>query len=80
MPRGNTFSALTVFSDRDLSSINRAYPALLKLASVIKTSCFQGMGCFSANSQASLRALLTESNVSFNSDVILIGTSVLSNL
>ena len=59
-----------------LSSIIRAYPALLKLASVIKTSCFPGMGCFSTSSQASLRAWLTESNVYFNSDVILIGASV----
>ena len=58
----------------------RAYPALLKLASVSKASCFPGMGCFRANWQASLRALLTESNVSFNSDLILDGTSLLSNL
>ena len=63
-----------------LSSIIRANAALLKLASVIKASCFPGMGCFNANSQASVKALLTESNVSFNSDVILIGTSILSNL
>ena len=58
----------------------RAYPALLKLASVIKTSWFPGMGCFSANLHALLRAVLTDSNVSFKSDVMLIGTSVLSNL
>ena len=57
-----------------LSSIMRANPALLKLASVFKTSCFPGMGCLSTNSQASLRAFLTESIVSFNSDVMLIGT------
>ena len=63
-----------------LSSIMRAYPALLKLASVFKTSCVPGMGCFNASWQASLRALLTESIVSFNSDVIFNGTSVLSNL
>ena len=62
-----------------LSSIVRAYQALLKLASVIKTSCFPGMGCFNAKAHASLRALLTESNVSLSSDVKLIGTSVLSN-
>ena len=55
----------------------RAFPAPLKLASVIETSCFTGRSCFSATSQASLRALLTESNISFNSDVMLIGSSVL---
>ena len=58
-----------------LSSTMKAYPALLKLVSVIRTSCFPGMSCFSANWQASLRAFLTEWNVSFKSDVILIGTS-----
>ena len=58
----------------------RAYPALLKLASIIEMSCFPGMGCFSANWQASLRALMTESKVSFNSDVVLIEISVLSSL
>ena len=58
----------------------RAYPALRKLASVIKTSSFPGMGCFSANWQVSLRALLTESNVSYNSDIMLFGTSGLSEL
>ena len=64
-----------------LSTIMMAYPALLKLASVNKTSCLPGMGCFSDNSQTSLRAFLTESkNVSFNSDVMLIGTSILSTL
>ena len=57
----------------------RACPALLKLASANKTSCFPGLGCFIANLQSSLRALLTESDVSFNSDVILIGASVLSS-
>ena len=34
------------------------------------------MGCCNANSQATLRALLTESNVFFNSDVMLIGISI----
>ena len=62
------------------SSIMRAYPALLKSASVIKTSCIPGMGYFKANSQAPLRVLMTESNLSFNSDVMLIGTSLLSTL
>ena len=57
----------------------RAYPALLKLAFFFKTSCFPGMGCFNANSQASLKALLAEPNVSFNFDVMLIGNSVLGN-
>ena len=63
-----------------LFSIKKACSARLKLASLIKTSCFPGMGCLSANWQVSLTALLTESNISVNSDVILIGTSVLSNL
>ena len=63
-----------------LSSIMRASLTLLTVASVIKTRCLPGMGCFNATWQASLRALLTESNVSFNSDVILNGTSVLSAL
>ena len=61
-----------IFRSR-LSSIMRAYPALLKLASVIKTSCFPRLGCFSAKWPASLRAFLTESIVSLNSDVFLIG-------
>ena len=63
-----------------LSSTMRASPALLKLASVIKTSSLPGIGSFKASSQASLSALLTESKVSFNSDVMLIETSVLNNL
>ena len=53
---------------------------LLNLASVFKTSCFPGMGCFNARSQASLSALFTESKVSFNSEVILIGTSAFKSL
>ena len=66
MPQGYTFSILTVFFGRHCPrSIIRAHPALLKLASVITTSCFPGMGCFNANWQASLRALLTESNIFF---------------
>ena len=56
-----------------LTSVMSTNPVLLKLASVIRTSCFPEMGCFSANSQASLRVLLTESNISFNSNVKLIG-------
>ena len=50
----------------------------MKLTSVIKTICFPGIGCFDANSQASLSALFTESNMSFSFDVIIIGTSALS--
>ena len=53
------------------SSIMRAYPALLKLASVFKKRCFPGMNFSNSNSQASLRAFLAK---------MLIGTSVLSNL
>ena len=49
---------------------------VLKLAFVNKMSCFPGMDCFSANWQASLSALLTESTVSFSSSVMLIGASV----
>ena len=63
-----------------LSSIMRAYPALLKLASDIRTRCFPGIDGFNVKWQASLRALLTESNMFINSDVMLIGTSVLKNL
>ena len=58
----------------------RAFPAFLQLASVNIASCFPGMGCSNANWQASLRALLTVSIASMNSDVRLVGTSVLSNL
>ena len=58
----------------------RAYPALLKLASVIKTNCFPGIGCLSASWHASLSALLTESKVFFSSEVMLIGTSAFKSL
>ena len=57
-------------------SIMRAYPALLKPASAIKINCFSGMGCGKASWQASFSALFTEPKVSFNSGVMLIGTSV----
>ena len=36
-------------------------PELLKLASVMRTSCLPGMGRFSANSQCLLSAICTES-------------------
>ena len=55
-------------------------PGFPSRSSVIRTSFFCRMGCFSANSRGSQRALLSETNVSFNSDVMLIGTSVLRNL
>ena len=63
-----------------LLSIMRAKPALLKLASVIKISCFPAVGCFNASSQASIFGLFTESKVSFNSDVILIENSAFKSV
>ena len=58
----------------------RAYPALLKLASLLRMSSLPGISCFTANWQASLKALLTESNAAFNSDVIMIGTPVFKQI
>ena len=57
-----------------------AYPALLKLASVIRTVCFPGMGCFNARLQLSLSVLFTESKTSSNSELMLSGTSAFKSL
>ena len=46
----------------------------------MKTSCLPVMGCFIASSHALLGALFTDSNVPFSCDVMLMGTSNLSNL
>ena len=73
-------SSLIGFFLSGLSSFMRALPALLKLASVIRTSCFPEMGCFNASSHASLSALLTESKVTFSSEVMLIGTSAFKSV
>ena len=47
----------------------------MKLASVIETRFFPGIGRFNVSSQASLSAMFNESNVYFNSEVMLIGIS-----
>ena len=75
---GAKFSFFWIFRS-GLSSIMKAKPAVLQLASVIRTSCFSGLGCFNASSQASLSALFNESKVFLNSDVMLTGTSALKS-
>ena len=79
-PRERTFSALPVSSDRDYLQLWGHIQHFYQLVSVIRTSCFPGVVCLSANLQGSLRAFLTESNVSFTFDVMLIGTSILCSL
>ena len=74
------FFALICFYLSGLSSIIRAYPSLLKLESVIKTSYFPSRSCFGKKSQASLSALLTESKVSLSSQFMLIGVSASNRL
>ena len=53
---------------------------LMKLASLRKTSCFPGIGCFSACSQASLKVLFSDSKVCFGAHVMVFGTSAFEGL
>ena len=79
-PQGRMFPGLIEFCGQGYLPIIRAEPAHLKFLLAIRTSCCSGMSCFNANLQVSISVYSTQSKVSFNSDVMLIGTSALRNL